>query len=137
MPLTPYLFFDGRCEEAIEFYKKAVGAEVGMMMRFKDAPHQPPPGQIPPGSENKVMHASLRINGTEMLASDGCARGTPKFEGFSLSLNARDETEAERMFAALAEGGEVRMPLGKTFFAKRFGTLADRFGVGWMIIVEQ
>jgi PhnB protein len=137
MPVTPYLFFDGRCEEALAFYKKALGAEVAMMMRFKEAPEQPPPGTIPPGSDNKIMHACLRINGAEVMASDGCAQqGKPKFEGFSLSLNARDEAEADRMFAALADGGQVQMPLGKTFFAKRFGAVADRFGVGWMVIVE-
>ena len=136
MAVTPYLTFEGRCEEAIEFYKKALGAEVGMMMRFKEAPEQPPPGMLPPGSDNKIMHACLRINGAEVMASDGNAKGKPKFEGFSLSLNAKDEAQAERMFAALSDGGEVRMPLGKTFFAKRFGMVADRIGVGWMIIVE-
>jgi PhnB protein len=136
MPVTPYLFFDGRCEEAVEFYKKALGAEVGMMMRFKESPEPPPPGQVAPGSENKIMHACLRINGAEVMASDGCAGGNPKFEGFSLSLNAKDEAEADRMFAALADGGKVSLPLGKTFFAKRFGMVADRFGVGWMIMVE-
>ena len=136
MPVTPYLFFNGRCEEAVEFYKKALGAEVGMMMRFKEAPDKPPPGVVPPGSEDKVMHACLRINGAEVMASDGCERGKSSFEGFSLSLNARDEAEADRMFTALADGGKVQMPLGKTFFAKRFGAVADRFGVGWMVIVE-
>ena len=135
MPM-PYLFFDGRCEEAIAFYKKALGAEVEMMMRFKEAPEQPPPGTLPPGSENKVMHACLRINGSSVMASDGCAQGgKPKFQGFSLSVNAKDEAEADRMFAALADGGKVEMPLGKTFFAKRFGSVSDRFGVGWMVIV--
>src|SRR5262245_24692310 len=137
MPVTPYLFFDGRCEEAINFYKKALGAEVGMMMRYKEAPEQPPADMVPPGSENKIMHASLRINGAEVMASDGCAGGKPKFEGFSLSLNAANEAQADRMFAALADGGEVRIPLGKPCFAKRFGMVADRFGVGWMILVEQ
>ena len=137
MPVTPYLFFDGRCEEAIEFYKKALGAEVGMMMRFKEAPEQPPPGMLPPGSDNKIMHACLRINGAQVMASDGCTQDKPKFEGFSLSLNADNEGQADSMFSALADGGEVRMPLGKTFFAKRFGMVADRFGVGWMVIVEQ
>jgi PhnB protein len=135
MPM-PYLFFDGRCEEAIAFYKKALGAEVEMMMRFKEAPEQPPPGTLPPGSENKVMHACLRINGSSVMASDGCAQGgKPKFQGFSLSVNAKDEAEADRMFAALADGGKVEMPLAKTFFAKRFGSVSDRFGVGWMVIV--
>jgi PhnB protein len=133
---TPYLFFDGRCEEAIEFYKKALGAEVKMMMRFKDSPEPPPPGMVPPGSDNKIMHSCLHINGEDVMASDGRAQGKPKFEGFSLSINAKDEAEADRVFAALADRGEVRMPLGKTFFAKRFGMVADRFGVGWMIIVE-
>ena len=136
MPVTPYLFFDGRCEEAIDFYKKALGAEVGMMMRFNESPENPPPGMVPPGSENKIMHACIRINGADVMASDGNAKGKPKFEGFSLTLNAKDEAAADRMFAALADGGQVQMPLGKTFFAKRFGMVADRFGVGWMIIVE-
>jgi PhnB protein len=137
MPVTPYLFFDGRCEEAVEFYKKTLGAEVGTMMRFKENPEQQPPGTVPADSDNKIMHACLRINGTAVMASDGCAQGgKPKFEGFSLSLNAKDEAEADRMFAALADGGQVQMPLGKTFFAKRFGVVADRFGVGWMVIVE-
>jgi PhnB protein len=136
MAVTPYLTFEGRCEEAIEFYKKALGAEVGMMMRFKEAPEQPPPGMLPPGSDNKIMHACLNINGAQVMASDGCAHDKAKFEGFSLSLDAQDEAHAERMFAALSDGGQVRMPLGKTFFAKRFGMVADRFGVGWMVILE-
>ena len=137
MSVTPYLFFDGRCEEAIEFYKKALGAEVGMMMRFKETPEPHPPGMCPPGSENKIMHASLRINGASIMASDGRAQGKPKFEGFALSISPKDEADAERVFKALADGGQVQMPLGKTFFAKSFGMVADRFGVGWMIIVEQ
>jgi PhnB protein len=136
MQVTPYLFFDGRCEEAIEFYKKALGAEVGMMMRLKESPDPPPPGMMPPGSENKIMHATLRIGDTTVMVSDGHAKGQPKFEGFSLSLNAKNETEAERLFAALADGGQVRMPLTKTFFSPSFGMVADKFGMGWMIIVE-
>jgi PhnB protein len=135
MTVTPYLFFDGRAEEAIEFYKKALGAEVEMMMRFKESP-QPPPGMMPPGSENKVMHACFRVNGSSVMASDGDCHNKTKFEGFSLSVNAKNEAEADRMFAALADGGKVQMPLAKTFFAKRFGMVADRFGVGWMVIVE-
>ena len=137
MSVTPYLFFDGRCEEAIEFYKKTLGAEVGMMMRFKEAPEPHQPGMCPPGSENKIMHASLRIDGASIMASDGRAQGNPKFEGFALSISPKDEADAERVFKALADGGQVQMPLGKTFFAKSFGMVADRFGVGWMIIVEQ
>ena len=135
MPIQPYLFFDGRCEEALEFYRKALGAEVTMMMRFNESPDPPPPGMIPPGSESKVMHASFRIGDAEVLASDGRCFGKPEFRGFSLSLTVASEAEAERVFSALAEGGEVQMPLGKTFFARSFGTVKDRFGVSWMVIV--
>jgi PhnB protein len=136
MEVHTYLFFDGRCEEALDFYRKALGAEVTMLMRFKDSPEPPQPG-MPPGSENKVMHASFRIGDTELMASDGGCTGAPRFGGFALSLNARDDAEAERLFATLAEGGQVQMPLAKTFFASRFGMLADRFGVGWMIMVAE
>ena len=135
MPIQPYLFFDGRCEEALDFYRSALGAEVTMLMRFKDSPDPPPPGMVPPGSENKVMHASVRIGDAEVLASDGRCLGKPDFRGFSLTLTVKSEAEADRVFAALAEGGQVQMPLGKTFFAPRFGMVADRFGVPWMVIV--
>jgi PhnB protein len=135
MQIQPYLFFDGRCEEAIEFYKRAVGAEVQMLMRFKESPAPPPPGMAAPGTEDKVMHASVKIGDTVVMASDGECGGKPTFQGFSLSLTLGSEVEAERAFAALAEGGEVRMPLSKTFFSPSFGMLADRFGVGWMIMV--
>ena len=137
MQVQPYLFFDGRCEEAIEFYKKALGAKVEMLMRFKDSPDPPPPGMVPPGSENKVMHASLRIGDTTVMASDGECRGKPGFQGFSLSVSAADDADAARLFAAIGAGGQVQMPLGKTFFASSFGMLADRFGVGWMVIAEK
>ena len=113
---------------------KEYGAEVGMLMRFKESPEPPQPGMVPPGSENKVMHAALRIGDTVVFASDGHAKGQPKFEGFSLSVDAKDEADADRKFAALGEGGQVRMPLAETFFAKSFGMVADKFGVGWMII---
>jgi PhnB protein len=136
MHLQPYLFFDGRCEEALEFYKKALGAKIETLMRFKDSPEPPQPGMVPPGSENKVMHASFRVGDTVAMASDGNCRGKPSFQGFSLSISARDEAEAKRLFAALGEGGQVQMPLAKTFFSPRFGMVADRFGVSWMIIVE-
>jgi PhnB protein len=135
MQVQPYLFFDGRCEEALEFYKKAVGAKVEMLMRFKDSPEPPQPGMHPPGSENKVMHASLRIGETTLMASDGHCKGKPSFQGFSLSITAADDSGAERLFAALGNGGQVQMPLTKTFFSSRFGMVADRFGVGWMVIV--
>ena len=137
MPIEPYLFFNGRCEEAIEFYRKALGAEVVGLMRNKESPEPPPPGMLPPGSENKVMHANLRIRGATLMASDGRCSGATSFEGFSLSLAAKDDADAERLFAALSEGGQVQMPLSKTFFATRFGMVADRFGVPWMVIAEQ
>jgi PhnB protein len=132
-----YLFFDGRCEEAIEFYKNAVGAKVDMMMRFKDSPEPVPAGMCAPGSDDKVMHAALRIGDTVLMASDGMAGGKPEFKGFSLSVSAANEAEADKLFAALGKGGKVMMPLGKTFYSPRFGMLTDKFGVGWMVIVPQ
>ena len=135
MQVQVYLFFAGRCEEAIDFYKKTLGAEVMMLMRFKDSPEPPQPGMIPPDSENKVMHASLRMGDTVVMASDGRCEGAPSFEGFSLSVTVADEAEADRVFAALAEGGKIQMPLSKTFWSSRFGMLSDRFGVGWMVSV--
>jgi PhnB protein len=135
MPVTPYLFFDGRCEEALDFYKKALGAEVGMVMRFKECPDTPPADCVP-ADNNKIMHSAFQIGGTVVMASDGMAKGNPKFDGFALSVNARDEADADRKFDALAQGGQIQMPLGKTFFAKRFGMVADKFGVSWMVIVE-
>ena len=133
LQVTPYLMLDGRCEEALEFYKKAVGAEVGMLMRYKDAP---PEAGCEPATANKVMHVAFKIGGTTLMASDGRNTGNPEFKGISLSLNVKDEANAERMFAALGDGGQVQMPLDKTFFAKRFGMVADKFGIGWMIIAE-
>ena len=134
MLIQPYLFFDGRCEEAIEFYRSKLGAEVTMLMRFKDSPEPHQPGMIPPGAENKVMHANLRIGNTAVMASDGRCEGQPSFKGFSLSINAANDAEADRLFTALGDGGQVQMPLTKTFFASRFGMVADRFGVSWMVI---
>jgi PhnB protein len=135
MQVQPYLFFEGRCEEAVEFYRKALGAEVTMLMRYKDSPEPPNPGMLPPGAGDKVMHASLRIGETVVLASDGLCQGRASFQGFALSLTVASDAEADRRFAALADGGQVQMPLGKTFFSSRFGMLADRFGVSWMIYV--
>ena len=132
MDIQPHLFFDGRCEEAIEFYQSALGAEVVMLMRHKDSPEPPPPGMIPPAGD-KIMHATLKIGGAVVMVSDGRAAGNPKFEGFSLSINVKTEAEADRYFAALADGGQIHMPLGKTFWAPKFGMVADRFGVGWMV----
>jgi PhnB protein len=130
-----YLFFNGTCEQAVEFYRTALGAEVEMMMRFKDSPEPPPPGMVPPGFENKIMHTSFRIGQTTVMASDGCSSEQASFQGFSLSLSVPDEAEADRAFAALADGGQVQMPLAKTFWSPRFGMLTDRFGVGWMVSV--
>ena len=132
MQVQPYLFFDGRCDEAVEFYRRALGAEVTMLMRFKDGPE---PGMGPPGAGDKVMHGRLRIGETTLLVSDGRCEGRPGFQGFSLSLTVKSEAEAERLFASLADGGKVQMPMGKTFFSSRFGMVADRFGVSWMIYV--
>ena len=134
MNVEPYLFFEGRCEEALEFYKQALNAEVTMLMRYRESPEPPPPGMLPPGSENKVMHAAMRIGDSMVMISDGMCDGKEEFKGFSLSLTVADDAEAERRFKALSEGGSVTMPLGKTFFASRFGMCTDRFGVGWMVM---
>ncbi len=136
MQVQPYLFFNGRCEEAVEFYKGAIGAEVAMLMRYKDSPEPPQPGMVPPGSENKVMHASFKVGDTQVMASDGQCTGKTSFEGFSLSITAANDAEAQRLFAGLSKGGQVQMPLTKTFFASSFGMVADRFGVSWMVIAE-
>jgi PhnB protein len=137
--IEPYLFFGGRCDEAIEFYRTALGAEVEMVMRYKDSPEQPPDGMLAPGYENKVMHASLRIGGARIMASDGC--GGPgddaKFAAFSLSLTLPTEADVNRAFAALAEGGEVQMPPCKTFWSPCFSMVKDRFGLGWMLTVPE
>jgi PhnB protein len=135
MNVQPYLFFEGRAEEALAFYTRALGTKVDMLMRNREAPEPPPPGMLPPGSENKVMHASLRVGDTDIMLSDGRCSGTTKFEGFSLSITAPDETAARRMFDALSSDGHVTMPIGKTFWSPCFGMLKDRFGVGWMITV--
>lgn len=133
--IQPYLFFNGRCEEAVAFYRKALGAQVEMMMRYKESPEPPPPGMFPPGFENKIMHTSFRVGQTTVMASDGCSADKASFEGFFLSLSVPSESDADRVFAALADGGQVRVPLAKTFWSPRFGMVADRFGVGWMLSV--
>lgn len=136
MKIEPYLFFDGRCEEAIEFYKQALGAKVEFMMRNSESPEPPPPGMLPPGSEHKIMHASVHIGGALVMMSDGMCRGEGGFKGFSLSLDCADADAAREAFAALAVGGQVQMPLGKTFWAPLFGMVHDRFGVSWMVGVS-
>ncbi len=132
LAIQPYLFFEGRCEEAIEFYRRALGAEVVMSMRFKDSPD---PGMCAAGSLDKIMHATLRIGETVLMASDGRCEGLKPFQGFALSLAVPNEATADRFFNALADGGEVQMPLMKTFWSPRFGMVADRFGVSWMVNV--
>jgi PhnB protein len=122
--------FDGRCEEAAKFYEQALGAKIEKLLRFKDSPD---PGMCPSPDGEKVMHMSLRIGDQAVLASDGQCGGKPTFQGFSLSINVPNEAEANRLFAALSNGGQVQMPLAKTFFSPAFGMLADRFGVSWMI----
>lgn len=134
--IQPYLFFDGKCEAAIEFYQRALGAQVNMLLRFKDSPEPPQPGCLAPGADNKVMHAQLQIGDNIIMASDGRCSGSPEFKGFALSLTVPTEADADTAFNALAEGGEVQMPLGKTFFSARFGMVADKFGVFWMVMVR-
>ncbi|MFO1160901.1 MAG: VOC family protein [Reyranellaceae bacterium] len=136
MNVQPYLFFDGKCEEALEFYKSAIGAKVDMMMRFSESPEKPPPGAMPPGSENKIMHAAFKVGDTQIMASDGHCAGKPSFQGFGLSLNAANEAEATKLFNTVGQGGQVLQPLTKTFFASSFGMVTDRFGVMWMVIAE-
>ncbi|MDB6117738.1 MAG: phnB [Verrucomicrobiaceae bacterium] len=134
--VQPYLFFGGRCEEALEFYGAALGAQVDMMMRYSDSPEPAPPGRLAPGFENKVMHATFRVGGSTLMASDGCEEGDGTFHGFSLSVAFPTEAEAQTAFAALSEDGKVTLPLGKTFWSPCFGMLEDRFGMGWMVSVE-
>ena len=131
--VQPYIFFDGKCEEALDFYKSAIGATVDMMMRFKEAPDQ---SQMQPNTGEKVMHAAFHVGTTQVLASDGHCAGKPSFQGFGLALNAKNDTEAEKLFTAVGTGGQVLQPLTKTFFSPRFGMLTDRFGVMWMVLVK-
>ena len=134
MQVQPYIFFDGRCEEALEFYRKALNAEVVMMMRFKENP-EPQSGHDTSENGEKILHAAFKIGQTDLMASDGYAKGKPEFKGITLSLSAANEADARKTFSALSEGGEVQMPLGKTFYSPCFGMLTDRFGVSWMVVV--
>jgi PhnB protein len=137
MKVQPYLFFNGHCEEAIEFYKGALGAQVTMLMRFKDNPDRPPADTMSLSFDDKIMYADLRIGDAEFMASDGMDFGKPEFKGVSLSLDVTSESEAKRLFNALSQGGQVQMPIGKTFFSPCFGMVADKFGVSWMVIATQ
>jgi PhnB protein len=136
MFVQTYLHFDGRCEEAIEFYRKALDAQVGMLLRYKDSPEPPPPGTVPRGWDDRVMHSEFRVGDSVVMASDDCTDEHAGFQGFQLTITVADEAEAERRFAALAAGGKVRMPLARTFFSPRFGMLSDRYGVAWMVMVQ-
>ena len=133
MQIQPYLFFEGRCEEAVSFYRKTLGAEVEMMMRFKDSPD---PSSCGAATLDKIMHCTLRIGESTVMASDGRCDQPAEFKGFSLSLAPKNIADAERVFAALSEGGKVLMPLGKTFWSPSFGMVADQFGVMWMVNVQ-
>ena len=133
MKVQPYLFFDGRCEEALKFYKKVLGAEIGVVMKYKESPSKE---MVPPGGANKIMHATLKVGSSMIMASDGRNSGKPTFDGFSLSLAPKTVKDAEKVFKKLSDGGEVVMPQGKTFFAKSFGMTKDKFGVHWMVVVE-
>jgi PhnB protein len=137
MFIQPYLFFNGRCEEALDFYRRTLGAEVTMLMRYKDNPDPQSRAMSAPGTDNKVMHANVRVRDTEFMASDGRCQGQPQFEGFSLTLNVANAAEADKLFAALGEGGQAQMPLTETFFAERFGMVADKFGVSWMVLAAK
>ncbi len=132
MQVQPYLDFNGRCDEALEFYKKALGAKVGMLMRWKDSPDK---SMVTPQNADKVMHSQFQIGDTTVMASDGRSGGKPTFHGIMLSISANSEADADKLFAGLSDGGQVQMPMGKTFFSPRFGMVADKFGVGWMILV--
>jgi PhnB protein len=133
MYVEPYLFLDGRCEEALEFYKKAIGAEVTALIRFKDSPD---PTMVHGGADpNKILHAVFRVGETAIMTSDGRNQGKPSFQGFALSIAVKTEAETKKLFDALAQGGRVEMPLTKTFFSPSFGMVVDRFGIMWMILV--
>jgi PhnB protein len=133
MTFTPYLSFNGRCDEAIAFYTRAMGAKVRMLMRFSDSPEPPPPGCLPPGFENKVMHAELRIGDARLMCTDGPGAPEAGFRNVSIAVEVEDEQQVRRMFDALADGGQVTMPPGRTFWSPCFGMLTDRYGLGWMI----
>jgi PhnB protein len=135
MNVQPYLFFNGRADEALAFYTQALDTRPDTVLRYRDAPDPPPPGMLPPGSEDKLMHAEFKVGDTTVMLSDGMCAGTPRFEGFSLALACDTEDAARRRFDALGAGGEVTMPLNKTFWSPCFGMLKDRFGVGWMVMV--
>ena len=133
--VQPYLFFEGRCDEALDFYTKAIGAKVEARMRYSDNPEGECPQGMPAGSEKKIMHAAFKIGETTVMASDGMNSGKAEFKGVTLSISMEDEAGVKKVFDALSEGGKVTMPLGKTFFSPAFGMVADKFGMSWMVLV--
>jgi PhnB protein len=138
MNIQPYLYFNGRCDEALELYKKVLGAEVKFLMRFREGPPGAcEGGMVPANWEDKVMHAEGRIGESTVMFSDGNSAEPAKFDGVSLTVIVNDKAEADRVFGGLGEGGQVQMPLGETFFSPRFGMVADKFGVSWLVIVRQ
>lgn len=137
MQIETYLFFEGRCEEALAFYKQALGAETGMVLRYRDNPEPPAQSTIPPGHEDKIMHATFRVGDTVLMASDGRCSGAAQFDGFSLTVAVNSDDEARKSFDALRDGGEAIMPLTRTFFSPAFGMVRDRFGVKWMVLTAQ
>ena len=130
--VQPYVFFNGRCDEALKFYEAAIDAKVNLILRFKDSPEPVPAEQVPANFDDKIMHCCFKVCGCDIMASDGCEEGA-KFDGFSLSITVEDEATAHRYFNALAEGGKVEMPMGKTFWSPCFGMVTDQFGMSWMI----
>ncbi len=142
MKVEPYLMFEGRCDEALEFYRRALGAEVTMLMRYKDNP-EPAAGEGcvdgsgPRPTPEMVMHASFTVGDTQIMASDGMGSGHASFQGTSLALSPVNAADAKRYFDALADGGKVQMPLTKTFFSQAFGMVADRFGVPWLVVAPE
>ncbi|MBE7522679.1 MAG: VOC family protein [Burkholderiales bacterium] len=137
MQVQSYLMFDGRCEEALAFYGRALGATVTFLMRNRESPDPHPPGMLPPGSEDRIMHAEFKVGDTVVMASDGYCAGKPQFAGFALAVSVPDDAIAKQRFDALADGGRVGMPLGPTFFATSFGMVQDRFGVDWMVLARK
>jgi PhnB protein len=136
METHPYLFFNGRCDEAIEFYKAALGAKLEMLLRYKDCPEPPTAGPFPPQMLDRVMHAALRIGDSTVNLSDGQCTGDPVFSGFNLSVTVCSDADADRFITSLADGGKISMPPGRTFFSTRFGMVTDRFGMGWIVLVQ-
>lgn len=133
MQVNPYLLYNGNCEEAFNYYVRALGGKVDMMARYQGSPAA---DHVPPEWASKVMHAQLSIDGEVLMAADAPPGAAKPPAGFAVSLQVEDPAKADRVFAALADGGEITMPIDKTFWARRFGMCVDRFGIPWMINCE-